>query len=75
MRAFSRSRVAMQLSSEPIDATMIGDRAHDAIGAAHNAMDFVGVLYGYCSREELEDEATTRFVHAPRELLPALMLP
>ena len=59
----------------PSETTMIGDRAHDAIGAAHNAMDFVGVLYGYGSREELEDEATTRFVHAPRELLPALMLP
>ena len=52
----------------PIDATMIGDRAHDAIGAAHNAVDFVGALYGYGSREELEDEGAIRFVHAPSEL-------
>ncbi|MCR9097533.1 MAG: HAD hydrolase-like protein [bacterium] len=59
----------------PIDATMIGDRAHDAIGAAHNALDFVGALYGYGSREELEDEGTTRFVHEPTELVRALVLP
>ena len=59
----------------PIDATMIGDRAHDAIGAAHNAVDFVGALYGYGSREELEDEGTTRFVHEPTELVRALVLP
>ncbi|MEM9174851.1 MAG: HAD hydrolase-like protein [Myxococcota bacterium] len=59
----------------PSEATMIGDRAQDAIGAGHNAMDFVGALYGYGSREELEDEGTTRFVHAPRELVPALAMP
>ena len=60
---------------QPSEATMIGDRAHDAIGAGHNAMDFVGVLYGYGSREELEDEGTTRFVYEPRELIPALAMP
>lgn len=57
------------------EATLIGDRAHDAIGAAHNAIDFLGVLYGYGSREELEDEGATRFVHEPAELVPALRLP
>ncbi len=56
----------------PHEATMIGDRAHDAIGAAHNAVDFLGVLYGYGSREELEDEGAARFVHQPAELIPAL---
>lgn len=59
----------------PNEAIMIGDRAHDAIGASHNAMDFVGVLYGYGSEEELEDEGTTRFVYEPRELIPALAMP
>ena len=62
-------------SVHPNEATMIGDRAHDAIGASHNAMDFVGVLYGYGSEEELEDEGTTRFVYEPRELIPALAMP
>ena len=59
-------------ATAPHYATMIGDRAHDAIGAAHNAIDFLGVLYGYGSREELEDEGTTRFVTEPRELPHAL---
>lgn len=59
----------------PLEATLVGDRAHDAIGAAHNAIDFLGVLYGYGSREELEDEGATRFVHAPTELVRALVLP
>jgi len=67
--ALADSRVA------PHEATLIGDRAHDAIGAAHNAIDFLGVLYGYGSREELEDEGATRFVHAPPELIPALAMP
>lgn len=34
--------------------TMIGDRMHDAIGARNNALDFIGVLYGYGDREEFE---------------------
>ncbi len=36
------------------DATMVGDRKHDAIGAAHNGLDFVGVLYGYGNRQEFD---------------------
>jgi len=35
-------------------ATMIGDRKHDAIGAANNGLDFVGVLYGYGDRREFD---------------------
>ncbi len=33
---------------------MVGDRAHDAIGAKMGGVDFIGVLYGYGSRDELE---------------------
>jgi len=62
-------------ATAPHDATMIGDRAHDAIGAVHNAIDFLGVLYGYGSREELEDEGTTRFISDPFELTNALGIP
>lgn len=36
------------------DAVMVGDRMHDIIGAKQNHIDSVGVLYGYGSREELE---------------------
>ncbi len=34
-------------------AIMIGDREHDVFGAKENAMDSIGVLYGYGSEEEL----------------------
>ena len=34
---------------------MIGDRMHDILGAKKAGMDCMGVLYGYGSREELEE--------------------
>ncbi len=34
-------------------AIMIGDREHDIIGAKKNALESIGVLYGFGSREEL----------------------
>ena len=37
---------------------MVGDRSHDAIGAKMARIGFIGVLYGYGSREELEAEGT-----------------
>ena len=37
---------------------MVGDRSHDAIGAKMGGIDFIGVLYGYGSRDELECEGT-----------------
>lgn len=38
-------------------AIMVGDRKHDVIGAAENALPCIGVLYGYGNREELVDAA------------------
>ena len=40
---------------------MVGDRSHDIIGAKKNGIDCAGVLFGYGSREELE-EAGADFV-------------
>ncbi len=34
---------------------MVGDRSHDVAGAKENGLPCVGVLYGYGSREELEE--------------------
>ena len=34
---------------------MIGDRKHDILGAKEVGIDSVGVLYGYGSRQELEE--------------------
>lgn len=54
------------------DAVMIGDRKHDAIGAANNDMDFIGVLYGYGDRLELESVGASVLVDSHHHLLDVL---
>lgn len=51
---------------------MVGDREHDVLGAAELGMDCVGVLYGFGSREELEQSgawAVAESVEALGEIL------
>ena len=48
------AHVLEQLGISPQQALMVGDRRHDAEGAREYGMDCVGVLYGYGSRQELE---------------------
>ena len=38
---------------------MIGDREHDVLGAQAQKLDSIGVLYGFGSREELEEAGAT----------------
>lgn len=64
--ALSETRV------EPSDATMVGDRKHDIIGALDNGIAAIGVLYGYGSLEELTRAGAKRFVDAPSEFLRSL---
>ena len=45
--------------TEKASAVMIGDREHDIIGANKNGIDSIGVLFGYGSREELENAGAT----------------
>jgi phosphoglycolate phosphatase len=52
------------------DATMVGDRKHDIIGALDNGVSAIGVLYGYGSSEELTQAGANRFANAPSELVP-----
>ncbi len=40
-------------------AVMVGDREHDIIGANKNALESIGVLFGYGSRKELEEAGAT----------------
>ena len=40
--------------TDPGQVLMVGDRRHDIEGARANGVDSLGVLYGYGSREELE---------------------
>lgn len=36
------------------EVLMVGDREHDIIGAKENGIDSAGVLWGYCSGDELQ---------------------
>jgi phosphoglycolate phosphatase len=51
---------------------MIGDRRHDAIGAANNKMQFIGALYGYGSVDEFRSSGYEDWVEQPQELLELL---
>ncbi|MGI5985868.1 MAG: HAD hydrolase-like protein [Clostridiales bacterium] len=52
---------------------MIGDRAHDVIGAKKNGLDCIGVLYGYGERKELEDAGVIRIAEDLNELADILI--
>lgn len=46
------ARVVGSYGLDPLATVMVGDRSYDAVGAAENGIDCVGVLYGYGTREE-----------------------
>ena len=48
---------------------MIGDRAHDIVGAKENNIDNIGVLYGFGDKEELMNAGAQKIVAKPRDLL------
>lgn len=59
------------LRSESIaagDATMIGDRRHDILGARANSIRSVGVLWGYGTRQELEEAGAHSLCESVAEL-------
>ncbi|MBQ4626020.1 MAG: HAD hydrolase-like protein, partial [Clostridia bacterium] len=47
---------------------MVGDREHDIIGANKNGIDSIGVLFGYGSREELENAGATYIAETVEEI-------
>lgn len=46
---------------------MIGDRSHDILGARKAGLHSIGVLYGYGSREELEEAGAEMIAAGPEE--------
>ncbi len=48
---------------------IIGDRAQDIAGAKANSLPSAGVLWGYGSREELQEAGAEHLVSAPADLL------
>ncbi len=67
--------IAHVLSSEGVkasDATMIGDREHDVLGAKANKVLSLGVLWGYGDREELTKAGAKAFCETPGDLVSAV---
>jgi phosphoglycolate phosphatase len=54
---------------DPSSVVMIGDREHDMIGASHNSVAGLGVLWGYGTREELEAAGASACAAAPSDLV------
>ena len=52
---------------------MVGDREHDILGAKENGLQAIGVLYGYGSREELEQAGAMAVAETIRDI-PSLLL-
>ena len=59
----------------PEEAVMVGDRKHDAAGAAACGVDFIGVSYGYGSEEELGNAGAEVIAHSVEELSLLLQIP
>ena len=57
---------------DPSRAIMVGDRSHDIVGARNNAMNAIGVLYGYGSAEELTAAGAVHLCARPRAVLDYL---
>ena len=53
---------------DPRHTVMIGDRLHDAHGAASNDVRTIGVLWGFGDRAELEGAGAARIAANPAEL-------
>lgn len=47
---------------------MVGDRKHDILGAKHNGLHSMGVLFGYGNLEELKEAGADYIVNLPSEI-------
>ena len=57
---------------DPASTAMVGDRSHDVEAARANGVFSVGVLWGFGSREELEDAGVNTLVSSVEDLVPLL---
>ena len=61
---------ALHALGRPAEAVMVGDRYHDAHGAAAHHLKFLGAGWGYASPGELEEAGAVSVITSP-ELLPS----
>lgn len=59
---------------KPEETVMVGDRKHDAAGAAACGVDFIGVSWGYGSEEELRAAGAEKIARSVEELDALLQL-
>lgn len=61
------------LNADKRKTVMIGDRIHDIEGAHKVGIDSIGALYGYGSREELENAGALFIADTPRDITKLLL--
>ena len=57
------------------NAVMIGDRKYDVIGARENGIDSIAVMYGYATKEEIDEAKPTYRVESVEGLRKLLFMP
>jgi phosphoglycolate phosphatase len=67
------AHILKEESASPHATFMVGDRAHDVIGAKANGIFPIGALWGYGTREELSAAGATAFCEQP-EMLSEMLL-
>lgn len=55
------------------EVVMVGDREHDVIGAKKCGIDTIGVLFGFGSREELEESGAVAVAETAAEIVTLLL--
>ncbi len=55
------------------NAVMIGDRKYDILGAHENGIDSIAVMYGYATKEEIDESEPTYRVDTVNELRVLLL--
>jgi phosphoglycolate phosphatase len=68
----ARALAGLQALGVPRATALVGDRAHDVIGAHAHGLRAFGVLWGYGGREELEATGADALIERPADLLELL---
>lgn len=68
----ARALVGLESLRAPRPAALVGDRAHDVLGAHANRLRAFGVLWGYGGRVELQQAGADALLQQPAELLDLL---
>lgn len=59
--------------ADPGRIVMIGDREHDVLGAKKWGIDTIGVLFGFGSREELEESGAAAVAETPADVADLIL--